>query len=513
MDKTAPGLRFQAMRDNGIEMRMKLLRDAADQQLVKPFRTHGWAASITQENTAGEYLIVEAIKATITRRLALLYSSATDNKHYRVLDAAVDFIFTNGALYHIDQFAYGISKPVAPLSEFFPVLVALNKELEPPEAKRLPPIQPRKVRTITAEDPRTGIWARLDQFGSVALAQKLVTRRAQGHKEFTTEEIKTKAEGLAFAIRNASDYFRETPSESLNKRILSLYYGALALASAEMMASPAGPVDLDEIEGITRQGHGLYTVPPSTEDFGNLIVDVIATGFFPQWASFLGEDVSRYPKAKAKTASDLEKQVPGTFVAMRELLSAIPEVGDLFLEVYTSAPSWITPVYSVEDNRGGTSANRSSQTGSTYIRLFDRSKRVKQETISAAGWPIAELSSIDSGGADANAFRARVDHADRKAWYEALRLHRSPFKDSPSLIMPVLGISEHRVLTVVILYALSILVRYMPSSWRRIEGGDWDEHLALVKNVVGAFERLLPDQFLGSILQERVHAAQPGAFF
>ncbi len=79
--------------------------------------------------------------------------------------------------------------------------------------------------------------------------------------------------------------------------------------------------------------------------------------------------------------------------------------------------------------------------------------------------------------------------------------------------MPVLGISEHRVLTVVILYALSILVRYMPSSWRRVEGGDWDEQLALITNLVGAFERLLPEQFLGSILQERIHAVQPGAFF
>jgi hypothetical protein len=502
------------MGGTGVEMRMKLLRDAADQQLVKPLRTHGWIASITQENTAGEYLIVEATKSGVTRRLALLYTSATDNNYYKVLDATVDFIFTNGALYLIEQFAYGISKPVAPVSEFFPVLLAWNKELAPSGAKSLPSAQPQKVRTITAEDPRTGIWARLDQFGSVTLAHKLVARRAEeSGKAFTIEEIKTKAEGLAFAIRNASDYFRETPSESLNKRILSLYYGALALASAEMMASPEGPVDLDEIEGITRQGHGLYTVSPSTEDFGELTIGVLATGFFPRWMSFLGEDVSRYPRAKAKTASDLEKQVPDTFVTIRDLLSAIPEVGDLFLEVYASAPSWVTPVYSVEDNRSGSGANRSSQTGSTYIRLIDRSKRVKQEAITAAGWPIAELSPIGSDSAEANSFRVRVDHADRKAWHEALRLHRSPFKDSPSLIIPVLGISEHRVLTVIVLYALSILVRYMPSAWRRVEGGDWDEHLALITNVVGTFERLLPEQFLGSILQERIHAVQPGAFF
>lgn len=109
------------MGGTGVEMRMKLLRDAADQQLVKPLHSHGWAASVTQENPVGEYLIVEGTKSGITRRVALLYSSATDNKHYKVLDAAVDFIFTNGALYLIDQFAYGIRTGVAPVSEFFPV--------------------------------------------------------------------------------------------------------------------------------------------------------------------------------------------------------------------------------------------------------------------------------------------------------------------------------------------------------------------------------------------------------
>jgi TPR repeat protein len=60
--------------------------------------------------------------------------------------------------------------------------------------------------------------------------------------------------------------------------------------------------------------------------------------------------------------------------------------------------------------------------------------------------------------------------------------------------------------------ALSILVRYMPSVWRRVEGGDWDEHLSLVKSALGVFERTLPEQFLESIIGERIHANQPGSF-
>jgi hypothetical protein len=498
----------------GVELRMKLLRDAADQQLVKPFRTHGWTVTVSSESLSGEYLIVEATKSGATRRVALLYTSATDNRHYKELDAAVDHIFTNGALYHINSFAYGITRPVAPVGEFFPVLVAWNKELAPVLEKPLPPPGSRNLRIITADNPLTGIWSRLDQFASVTLAEKLVTRRATERSvELTPEAIKSKASGLAFTIRNASDYFRNTPFESLNKRILSLYYGALALASAEMMASPIGPTDLDEIEGITRQGHGLYTVPSATDDFGGLNVGVLATGFFPRWVSFLGYDISRFPKVKAKTASDLEKQPVGTVTTLSELLSAISELGDLFLEVFSVPPSWVTPVYNLEENTGGRGCGSSGQIGSMYIHLVDRSRRVPEGNLLTAGWPMTEVTLLSTDAESGNVFRARVDHAEREFWHEAFRLHHSPFQEGPTLIIPVLGgIGDHRVISLIVLYALSILVRYMPSSWRRVEGGNWDEHLALVKNAVGVFERLLPEQFLECIINERIHAKQPDGF-
>ena len=131
-------------------------------------------------------------------------------------------------------------------------------------------------------------------------------------------------------------------------------------------------------------------------------------------------------------------------------------------------------------------------------------------SITEAGWPLAEITTIPSTAENGQSFRARVDHPGRQFWFEALLLHRSPFKEGPTLIMPVLGeIAEHRIISVVTLYALSILVRYMPSAWRRVEGGNWDEHLALIKNAVGVFERLLPEQFLESIINERVSAKQP----
>lgn len=494
----------------GVELRMDILRKAADQQMLKPLRSHGWTATIDAEHADGEYLIISATKADATHKAALMYSSATDNRHYRQLDKTVEHIFTNGALYKVESFAYGIAKPVTPIDEFFPLLVKWNKLLAPEVNVPTQQQRIRTVRRITAERPIDGIWAHLSQLASVKLAEKLVKRRAlEESVALTDDQIAAKAAGVAFSVRNAMDYFRGNPNESVNKRILSLYYGTLALAFAEMLASPKGSVDLDEVEGMTKQGHGLFTVPSATNDFGGLSVGVLATGFFPRWATFLGHSTSDYPKSKPKTPSDLEKLPEATVTTIGGLLAALPELGSLFREVYELEPSWVTPVFDMESNRHSLNQNASS----SYVFFIDRSGHFTSDRLRDTPWPIAELTMIVSESSEGNSYRARIDHSGFKYWHEVLPLHNSPFVESGTLILPVLGgVFEYRAISLAILYALSILVRYMPSAWRRVEGGDWDQHLALVKTTLDVFERVLPQEFLESITGEKVYSRLPGGF-
>lgn len=160
---------------------------------------------------------------------------------------------------------------------------------------------------------------------------------------------------------------------------------------------------------------------------------------------------------------------------------------------------------------------------STYIKLIDRSSLISKERIEKAGWPLAELSMCAGRGAEddldfvestSQVYRARVDHPGLTYWHEALPLHHGPFENSGALILPPLSdFHEYRVVAMAILYALSILVRYMPRTWRRVEGGDLDQRLALVKTAIGVFERLLPEEFLEEIIGERIVAGLPGGFF
>ena len=94
-----------------------------------------------------------------------------------------------------------------------------------------------------------------------------------------------------------------------------------------------------------------------------------------------------------------------------------------------------------------------------------------------------------------------------------LPTHSSPFRNSPTLLFPTVGgLREYRTIAAVTLHALSIMARYMPSAWGRVEGGDEDQYLALVQESLAVWERLLPEHFLQSIAEETVRTAQPGSW-
>jgi hypothetical protein len=494
---------------------MQILRDAADQQIVKPLRTHGWDVDAPTENQRGEYLLISAQKAGVTRRMALLYTTGIDKIHYKALDGNVDAIFVNGEPRGLSQATQGVTLSVESVSDFFPTLVQWNKAVVP---NALPPARPRVLRKtrryITAERPLDGIWARLDHLASVQIAEKLVRQRASAAGVALDERlIRSKAAGMAFSVRSASDYFRSVPYEAMNKRILSSYYGTLALAFAEMLASPSGPADLDEVEGMTKLGHGLYTLPSATQDFGGLNVGVLASGFFPRYAAFLGYDTASFPKAKPKTLTALSELPRRTTTTLCDALGAVPELAELFVAVFDAPPSWVVPNLDADANPGRYSLRASGRSDSTYVSLLDPSKRMSLDRIVDAGWPVAESKHVVDDD-EGRHFLVRVDHAGYEYWHEALPIHRSPFENRSTLIVPVVaGIVEYRVAALTLLYAFSIMVRYMPGLWRRVEGGDSDQHLVLVRTAINVFERILPEQYLEAITDEGIHVSQPGALF
>ncbi len=502
----------------GWESRLAILRRDTASKLLEPLQTHGWAATIEREVEQGEYLIVNAERAGFEHRVAVMYTSATANAVYKALASQVEHILIHGEIYKLESYAYGITTPVSTVDDFHDILIGWNNasstgKFAPNRAPTPITAQPPKHRILLSEEPIDAIWLRLRQLTSVSLARKLVAARAANEAVALDDEvIRTKAEGLAFSLRNASDYFRMRDGQNVSQRVLNLYYGAMSFAFAEMLAAPEGPAGLAEIEKSTTQGHGLCTLDGEHAGLEHVVVSSVATGFFASWMKFLGILTDGFPRQKPKVYTDLVKQQRSSWLTVEELFARIPEVSDLFLDIFTSKPAWILPTYDDLANPSSSPLRKKQERSSTTYSVFvDDSARLTVEDIAAFPGPISQISDLASKDPGRH-FRVAVDVTGKEIWWDALPLHHSPFERT-ALILPAFGsVGEYRAICIALLYALSIVVRYRPSVWRQVQEGDHDHIRVLVEAYLAVVERVLPEQFLERITAQRVFAKQPGAW-
>ena len=463
-------------------------------------------------------MIMAAERGGSRHRFALLYTSATANGVYRSLERQVETIFFNGEPYMVESFTQGVTGPVHPASEFPSVLLKWNETSGDgkfaPVASDAAPISatPPRHRFLLSEQPIEAIWLRLRQLQSITLSKKLVLERAKREGvTFDDSVAQTKAEGIAYALRNATDYYNASNNRNVSQRILNLYYGSMSFAFAEMLARPSGAKTLNEIENSTKQGHGLYTVDGAEEGLGGLIVGALPSGFFPAWMKVLGLNLVS-ASAKPRKHQDVVALPPQGWLTVTKLLAHIPEISDLFTDIFDEKPCWVMPYYDQMANMNSALVKRGEKPSRSYIGLRDDSARLTKEDIAAFPGPIDEIVEVSVENAGRH-FRAAVSHPGLNTWWDALDVHHSPFVRD-ALIMPIFGgVKEYRCLCVVLLYALSIIVRYRPSIWRRVQGGDLDHMRVLIEAFLSAAERILPEEFLGKVSDQRVLAKVTGSFF
>ena len=279
--------------------------------------------------------------------------------------------------------------------------------------------RPSENLRLLSEEPIEAVWLRIRQIQSVTLAKKLIAERSERENvKLDDKTISTKAEGLAYSLRNASDYFHAGKVHNFSQRILNAYYGSLGFAFAEMLASPNGPKMLSEIEKHTKQEHGLYTIDGKNDEIKNLVVGIISSGFFPIWIKSIGLAIDNIPPKKARDYRELESMPLTSYITLEQLFACIPEVSDLFNSIFDSAPRYVNPVYDINANPRG---QRSSE--KVYALLIDGSARLKKEDIAQFSRSISEISeNISDSGSH---FRVAIDCIGKKTWWDALQIHKS----------------------------------------------------------------------------------------
>ncbi|WP_199099497.1 hypothetical protein [Dyella sp. ASV21] len=500
-------------------MRLNILRQDAENSVLAPLRTHGWEATIEREDEEGDgQLVIAATRQDVTRRAALLFSSGTDNRIYKRLESEADVILYRGEPYMVQSFTAGVTKPVKALGDFHLILVDWNRATSGKlgitqvmdEDTTTPTLEPRR---FLSETPIDAIWARLSQLRSATLARKMIAQRALiDHATLDADDISTKGEGVAFAVRNAIDYFAPKEAHNVSQRVLNLYYGSLSFAFAELLASPKGARTLAELEGATKQGHGLYTLDGPHEGVADFTVGALKSGFFSRWAKTMVATSIVSVDQKPKKPDDLAALPADSWFTLEQLFARIPELGDIYVDVFDGPPAWLGAIYQPDLNQRSAFNASGEKATASYILLVDSSGRSKAEDLQAFPGPLREITQVASGR-NARHFRVAVDHPGAQYWHEVLPLHSSPFQRN-ALTLPLFGaLQEYRATCVVILYALSILVRYRPSLWRRIQEGDLDQFRALIETFLTIVERMLPQQFLETITGQPISVHQPGSFY
>jgi hypothetical protein len=71
--------------DSGGAQRLAILKNEAERHFLKPLWIHGWNAAIERASSSGEFLIISARRGGHEHKVALLYSSSTDNLVYKSL--------------------------------------------------------------------------------------------------------------------------------------------------------------------------------------------------------------------------------------------------------------------------------------------------------------------------------------------------------------------------------------------------------------------------------------------
>ena len=482
-------------------------------------KTLGWELKELRSNSAHSYLIYSASRETeqgerTEHKFAKLYSQSTDRSVYRLLEQEVECILIHGmTLERNNTFSKDCRIPVIPEIEFKFVLTDWNLEFlgvqnseEVQEHAKEKRGGSRGEIHIIEENPLEQIYTQLRALTSRAVAAKSVERYAGVlHTELSKEEAESKAEGVSYLVQNAIDYFDNASTENLTQRMLNLYYGTLALMEAEMLVYGSTYKKLGEIEKVTRNGHGMATFGDTDSGLNDFYVGVLSQGLFQAWLSHRGVDVNGFPENRKKAESSAFK------ISLNSLLYCIPELENILMEVDEEFhPGYVFPNYDIAGNAAGLSKERYYQRkySGSYVNMIDMSLKAEKDLIQHIPGRIIVVGDYKDPYTDSAGWRTFVLHEANGHPADEYHVHKG--LSTSTILRQLFGrTNDWEVYAVMILYALSIIVRYMPNMWARITHGDLDRYKAVFYQFSRVAERELTQIFLETLTGKRVIIRHP----
>lgn len=381
------------------------------------------------------------------------------------------------------------------------------------------------VERLVAEDVRQTVWLRLRRLTSSRLCRQIISARTSA---LTPEELESKSEGVAWAVRSALGYWDVNPAD-LNAKILTRYYALLQISIAEQVASPNPAFDLNEVQRHTEQGHGLSTLSDPAAIFpDSYYLAGSRSGHFYSYCRYKGINLGEYAfEKRPRVFSKLNPEEQGRLVSLTDLFRRVPELGPV-VEEYLGVQPLSLHVGFATRNMANLSqmtrqnlmrAPRPAQMPAvatppqqiTYIAVYPQGAKITEGYLNSLGLPIKNIAAEHDSPTKSSYFVGEFSHPAGSQWWQHLETYKSGYSGT-SIILPLWGeISDAFVIHFIVLYALSIVVRYLPSLWHDIENGDLNHVRALIEHYLAIVDGVLPRMSVERITGVRLRVDQPGS--
>jgi hypothetical protein len=147
----------------------------------------------------------------------------------------------------------------------------------------------------------------------------------------------------------------------------------------------------------------------------------------------------------------------------------------------------------------------------TFATGFGGGEGVTPEYLSSLGFPIADFHFERDIQYEREEITGTFKHPARQDWSESIGLYQSDI--GSSLIAPIWGKRPDIFLIhFMTLYALSIVLRYLPSLWYKIEHGELDHVRTMLEHYVTVVDTVMPKLAIERIIGKELLLVSPGAF-
>ena len=375
-----------------------------------------------------------------------------------------------------------------------------------------------------ADNIKELLQIRIKRLQDEEICRRVLKNKPNANK-IKEEIIDKKAKGLSSAIKSSLGFWQQETT-SLNSWILSRYYALLQITIAEQVSDLNNSKDLSQIQKATAHGHGLNTVLINENDISTFSIYLRTTGYFKTYLEHLGYKNTKYllEISPSKMIEKIEEN-KNNVISLFDLFRRLPELAEYIKEYIGLPPLSFHIGHSikndliaeqiinkeVEEGKFPRPIFEARVKGETYIDFY--TTEYDAETMQMLIPVLSNITFVEAkDNYDKDKYIGLLKH-ESEHWQDEFPTHKSSYCGS-SYIVPVWEeINNIIAIHFLILYGLSIIVRYYPNLWYEIERGKYSYLIPLLEHYLIIFDNTVPQIMLSKITGKRIHTTTPDSIF